>query len=100
MAAATALIPELYPIGDVADCWQRLDRHGVVDLFVVSPPLIVQDQERFGSSTTSDYHAAVGKSLGDRLAYKLRRVRNIAADVVYAHYRRWRRPRSRIMGLL
>ena len=53
LPAARALLKELYPVGDVADCWKRMNRYRVVDLYVVSPPLIEQNQDKFGSSTSS-----------------------------------------------
>jgi len=43
--AAKALLAELYPVGDVADCWNRLQRYKVVDLSVAVPPLTKQNQE-------------------------------------------------------
>jgi glycosyl transferase family 25 len=92
--AAKALLAELYPIGDVADCWRRLNQYRVVDLHVVSPPVIRQDHERFGSSTTLDYYARVDRGLRSTLLYKLRRARAILRDAFYAPYRRRWRPYS------
>lgn len=91
-AAAAALLRELEPVSDVADCWQRLARYKVVDLYVVAPPLIKQKQDKFGSSTTSDYHANIKPGLITRALYKIRRTRSIFWDCVYAPYRRWFRP--------
>jgi len=91
LAAAKALLAELYPVGDVADCWRRLNRYRVVEMLVMVPPLISQEQERFGSSTTSDYHVAHGNGFADKVIYKLRRARTIVGDFFYAPYRRWRR---------
>jgi len=88
LAAAKALLAELYPVGDVADCWRRLNRYRVVDLFVLSPPLIHQEQERFGSSTTADYRAVIGTALGRKVIYMLRRTRTVVSDIFYAPYRR------------
>jgi glycosyl transferase family 25 len=92
LSAAKALLAELYPIGDVADCWGRLSRYRVVDIGVLSPAVIHQDQEQFGSSTTLDYHAVIDRKLGSMLLYKLRRMRAIVRDAVYAPYRRRWRP--------
>lgn len=92
LPAAQALLAELYPVSDVADCWQRLHRYRVVDLFVVSPPLIEQNQEKFGSSTTSDYRTTVRIDPFAKGIYKARRVRSILWELVYAPYRRWFRP--------
>ena len=92
LPAAQALLAELRPVSDVADCWQRLRRYKVVDLFVVSLPLIEQNQEDFGSSTTSDYRTTVRIDPFAKGIYKARRVRSILWDLVYAPYRRWFRP--------
>jgi len=86
--AARALVAELYPVGDVADCWRRLQRYGVVELFVVTPPLIEQNQKDFGSSTTADYRRHVGNDYVTRLAYKARRTRTVIWELFYAPYRR------------
>ena len=50
-AGARALIKFLYPVGDVADCWARLQSHRVIDIFVVTPPLALQNRNAFGSMT-------------------------------------------------
>lgn len=76
-AAAAWLLNTLYPVSDVADCWARLERSGQIRILCVTPALIEQDQETFGSSTTTDIQAALkapGRIAG---AYKLRRARNI-----------------------
>lgn len=91
-AAARALLKELQPVADVADCWLRLARYKVVDLSVVSPPLIEQNQEEFGSSTTSDYRAHTQTSAFDKIVYKVRRARSIIWDCLYGPYRRRFRP--------
>jgi len=95
-ASAKSMLAELYPVGDVADCWHRLARYGVVDLFVVSPPLIEQNQNDFGSSTTAEYWHQVGDGPFIRLAYKARRLRSVLWDAFYAPYRRWSRPRPSV----
>lgn len=92
LPAARSLLKELYPVGDVADCWMRMHRYRVVDLYVVTPPLIAQDQEQFGSSTTAEIHQMNRSDLLGKLAYKLRRARAIGLDLLYAPYRRWLRP--------
>lgn len=89
LSAAKALRKELYPVGDVADCWFRMQRYGVVDMFVVTPPLIVQNQEKFGSSTTDDVKATFSLGGLQGVCYKARRLRNIIWDFFYTPYRRW-----------
>jgi glycosyl transferase family 25 len=86
--AACALLKELYPVGDVADCWERLKRYRVVDIFMVSPPLTVQNQTEFGSSTTGDIQKR-GFLFGWRkLVHKGRRAVTKFLDFFYGFYRR------------
>lgn len=96
LTAAQALFAELYPVNDVADCWLRMHRYGVVDIFAVKPPLIVQNQDKFGSSTTSDLRDLIQNNYFDKGMYKLRRLRAIIFDLLYARYRKWFRPYSGI----
>lgn len=88
-AAALALGKELAPVSDVADCWKRLDGYKVIDLLVLSPTLIEQDQMAFGSSTTADYHSVVGFNSRTWFAYKFRRVFSVVWNIFYSRYRRW-----------
>lgn len=90
-SAAKALIAELYPVGDVADCWRRMNRYQVVELFVVSPTVIQQNQDAFGSSTTTGYHQVYRNELFGRLIYKARRTRAILWEFFYSPYRKWRK---------
>lgn len=86
--AAQALLKELYPVGDVADCWKRLKRYRVVDLYVMLPALIVQDQGSFGSSTNADTWKK-GKLTGwGKLLHKSRRAATKFLDLFYGLYRR------------
>lgn len=75
-AAAYALYDELKPVSDVADCWRRLFLHKVVDIYVVHPALIEQNQRVFGSSTTEDYRAHVREHPLARAVYLTRRIRS------------------------
>ena len=84
--AAQSLLKELHPVGDVADCWARLNRFKVVDLFALQPHLIEQEQETFGSSTTADFKP-FANSLTKAL-YKLRRLRCVVLDRLSAPWRR------------
>lgn len=86
--AATALIRELEPVSDVADCWQRLAVYKVVDLYVVDPPLIEQNQDEFGSSTTTALLLSSNKSFIAQALYKARRVRSVFWKNIYGTYRR------------
>lgn len=91
-AAAMALLRELEPVSDVADCWQRLASYKVVDLYVVVPALIEQLQNQFGSSTTSDIIKFTEPGVMARALYKARRVRSIFWGFFYGLYRRRFRP--------
>jgi len=84
--AAQSLLKELNPVGDVADCWPRLKRFKVVDIFVFDPPVIEQDQDVFGSSTNAAYQPF--PNLFAKIIYKLRRLRCVAFDSVAAPWRR------------
>lgn len=88
--AAQSMLKELYPIGDVADCWGRLKRYRVVDIYITEPPLIVQDQSQFGSSTTLDIKKH--SQLAGRWVYKSRRATTKFLDSFYGCYRRFFMP--------
>ncbi len=93
LAGAQALLVELYPAGDVADCWERLSRFRVVDIFAFVPSPVRIDMEQFGSSTLADFHRIYGGGrLSDRLSYKLRRARALASEPLIAFWRRHFRP--------
>ena len=79
----------LYPGGNVAGCWRRLVRHRVVDIQVVLPEVVVQDQAAFGSSTTEDDRFKFdGRNVPRWLLYKGRRACWLALDSGVACYRR------------
>ncbi len=75
LAGARALLRTLYPVGDVADCWNRLSRHRVVDVYTVQPCVVTQDQVRFFGATTGEVRA-LRASMGwlERCTFKARRV--------------------------
>lgn len=84
--AAQSLLIELYPISIVADNWKRLDAFKVVDIFVISPCLIIQDQDTFGSSTTEDYKGF--SNTREEYIYKARRLRCVIIDFLQSVWRR------------
>ena len=84
--AAQSLLKELHPVGDVADCWARLNRFKVVDLYAVQPHLIEQEQETFGSSTNADFKPFANSFT--KALYKLRRLRCVVLDRLSAPWRR------------
>lgn len=43
LAAAKLLLPVLYPVAHVADCWNWLKRHRVVDVYSIKPILSTQN---------------------------------------------------------
>lgn len=89
MAGARALLKDLFPVGDVADCWRRLSRHKVVDCYVVDPAVILQDQERFGGSTGTELSVRFPKRKGvKKIVFKGRRAFWLLLDLGVGVYDR------------
>lgn len=86
--AAQTLLKELYPVGDEADCWLRMKRYKVVDLYVLNPSLVEQDQATFGSSTTQDMLQHMKRGFWHKLIFKARRAWAKTIDFFYGIYRR------------
>lgn len=93
LAAARFLLEELEPVSDVADCWLRLSSYKVADIFVIAPPLVMQQQDVFGSSTTTEKFVQRNTDLISVFFYRLYRVRSILWGFIYARYRSWFRAR-------
>lgn len=93
--AAQSLLQELFPIDDVADCWPRLNRYRVVDIWVLKQSLIEQDQETFGSSTNADFKPF--PNVVAKAKYKLRRLRGIVLDRITAPWRRQFHPYNDVL---
>lgn len=89
---ARALREELFPVGDVADCWDRLRRHKVIDIKVVTPPLVTQNRAEFGSSTTDEINLNYKYNLNGRIKFKLSRAFWLSIDGILAVYHRNFRP--------
>ena len=87
LEASKALVKELYPVSDVADCWAKLNDYHTVDLYVIDPPVITQNQDEFGSSTTADI-IRKKSSIFSVLIYKLRRLRFITLNPVVSFLKR------------
>ncbi len=85
-SAAQSLLRELSPVSMVADNWVHMKNFRVVDLYVLSPCLIEQDREAFGSSTNADYQPF--SSVYAKVIYKLRRFRCVLLDLFQAAWRR------------
>jgi glycosyl transferase family 25 len=95
---ARALLKALFPVKDVADCWKRLHRHRVVDISVVSPPLVTQNRAQFGSSTTEEIRASFkGRSVADIAVFKCRRWFWWGVDAVAAAYDRFLNPYAGVL---
>lgn len=92
LPAVRALYRELYPIHDVADCWKRLKSYRVLEVRGLSPALIGQARDVFGSSTDVDMNAAIASGQACGLPYKVRRAFSKFCDFFYAIYRRHFRP--------
>jgi hypothetical protein len=86
--AAQTLLKELYPVGDEADCWLRMKRYKVVELYVLNPSLVEQDRRTFGSSTTEDVIRAMKRGFRHKLIFKARRAWAKSIDSLYGIYRR------------
>jgi glycosyl transferase, family 25 len=93
--AALSLLQELYPVSMEADNWKRLNKFKVSDFYVLSPCLIEQDQDTFGSSTTADYRGFA--NLGEKLIYKSRRLRCVVLDFFQAPWRRKFHPYNNVL---
>lgn len=95
--AAKVLVKVLYPVNDVADNWNRISKHKFVDIMVVSPNLIFQDQNKFGSSTTDDLRENVQFTLVKYIKFKLCRLFWISIDSLVAFYHRHFKLYARIL---
>lgn len=96
-AGAEALLKELYPVNDVADCWLRLGRHKVVDIKAIVPALVTQDQDNFGSSTTTALNLNRNTNLPKKIKFKLCRAFWLSIDFFLAFYHRQFRPYAGIL---
>jgi len=54
LRAAETLMNKLMPISNVADCWLFISRRKWAEIYSVSPALIYQQQDIYGSSTALD----------------------------------------------
>lgn len=87
--AARVLLKELFPIGDVADCWPRLKRHKIVDISILYPNLIEQDQDTYGSSTNTDIRSSFKNSSDlNWFKHKFCRAFWLTIDYLHAAYNR------------
>jgi len=92
-AGARALAKFLYPVGDVADCWRRLQCHGVIDLYAVIPPLALQNREAFGSMTSAEIRKFLkGRARWWKYPFKACRAFWLGVDQVLAFFDRHFRP--------
>lgn len=81
-AAAQSLLDELYPVSLPADAWNRLSRKCIVDINVVTPAIVRQDQETFGSSTTEEIRKLLSGSPWSSALYLVRRSRAVLLDAI------------------
>lgn len=95
--AARSLIKEHTPLGMVIDNWKRMNDFKVADFYVVSPCLIMQDQDAFGSSTNADYKPFL--NLFYRLSYKVRRIRCKILDFFQSAWRRRFHPYNDVLRM-
>lgn len=90
--AAKILLKKLFPVNDVADCWRRVNKHKFADIKIITPTLIEQDLETFGSSTTDDYHKTFSYNKIQILKFKFCRAFWLSYDGILAIYNRNFRP--------
>ena len=96
-SAAESLLKELYPLSMYADNWNRLKTFKVVDIYVISPCLLEQDREQFGSATDADHRPF--PNLFAKLIYKLRRTRCVILDIFAAAWRRKYHPYNDVLKI-
>ncbi|EPR74765.1 Beta-1,4-galactosyltransferase [Winogradskyella psychrotolerans RS-3] len=85
---AKVLFENMYPVHHVADCWDYLKRHKLIDILAVNPTLIEQDQDTFGSSTTEGQNDQDIKKIASTLKYKVHRVFFKSLDYLVAFFNR------------
>jgi glycosyl transferase family 25 len=72
-AAAEVLVETLYPVRHLADCWNWLRRHRVVNVMAVVPTCITADLS-YGTQTSGELTEVLSRRSGlERLGHKLRR---------------------------
>jgi glycosyl transferase family 25 len=90
--AARSIYKTMYPVQYVADSWDYLKRHKIADILSLSPCLIEQDQDTFGSSTNDGQNDQNIKAITSSLKYKLHRSIFKPLDYIIAFYNRNFRP--------
>ncbi len=90
--SAKILIDDLFPLKDVADCWNRLKKNKVLNIYAIKSALITQNQEEFGSSTTTDIRANIKKTFMNIFTYKVCRLFWIMINAIMARYNKLVRP--------
>ena len=94
-AAAKALLKALYPVHNVADCWDWLIKHGIAEIQAVIPPCITTDLA-YDSDITPEMQKMIGAwSLRYRLLRKIKRAWWKSVDEVAAVGHRFRNGRGR-----
>lgn len=76
-AGAKALVNTLFPIHDVADCWNRLQGIGAIEIYGIDPAVASQNKDEFQSSISPEVAAYFNNGMGRALVYKLRRIISI-----------------------
>jgi len=77
LEAAKAFERVLFPVHDVADCWARIAREKVADLFVAQPLASRQKREQFGSASSDEVKEFFASSKWRIATYKIRRIRTV-----------------------
>jgi glycosyl transferase family 25 len=101
LEAASALERALFPVHDVADCWARLARENVAEIFVARPIASRQKREQFGSASSDEIRRFFAGSRWRVALYKMRRIRTVLLvdrDPIYKALARARRYLKQAIG--
>lgn len=98
--AAKVLYENMYPVHHVADCWEYLKRHKLIDILAINPTLIEQDQDTFGSSTTEGQNDQDIKKIASSLRYKVHRSFFLSLDHLQAFINRNFKPHGGVKSKL
>ncbi|MGC1473630.1 MAG: glycosyltransferase family 25 protein [Psychroserpens sp.] len=90
--AAEAIYNTMYPVHYVADSWNYLKSHKIIDILSISPGLIEQDQQTFGSSTNQGQKDQDIKRIANSLQYKIHRAFFKPVNFISAYLDRTFRP--------
>ena len=68
---AKILLKAMFPICDVADCWPKLKKNKVIDIYAMNPPLFYPNELIFALSVGQTGRNEYKKLMGNMILYKL-----------------------------